>query len=267
MQSVGIDTAQTGANVKCIVIDDEFSARSRLKRLLATYPDMEVIGEAEDGIEGLERVCELKPELIFLDIEMPRLNGFQMLRALPTGESFPLIVFVTGYDEHALAAFEADALAYLLKPVEPQRLASVLNRARQLVQNPIQVTDEKERIVEMVQRAPVRLDQLVGRRQGRFVLLRPTEILFFSADLGVVKAHTAKDTFHVEMTLNELEESLSGHRFFRAHRSTLVNLAHVREIEPHFRSSYILTMADGAHSQIQVSERQAKLLREKIPGL
>jgi two-component system LytT family response regulator len=253
--------------LNCVIVDDEFSARSRLKRLLATSPDIEVIGEAEDGMEGLERVCELKPDLIFLDIEMPRLNGFQMLRALPGGDFFPLIVFVTGYDEHAMEAFEADALAYLLKPVEPQRLSAVLSRARQLVQNPAQITDEQQRIVELAQRAPVRIDQLVGRRQGRFVLLRPMEILFFSADLGVVKAHTAREVFHIEMTMNELEESLAVHRFFRAHRSTLVNLAHVREIEPHFRSSYILTMTDSASSHIQVSERQAKLLRDKIPGL
>lgn len=253
--------------MRCLIIDDEFSARSRLKRLLTAYSDVEVIGEAEDGVEGLERISEIKPDLIFLDIEMPRLNGFEMLRALPAVESFPLIVFITGYDEHALAAFEADALAYLLKPVEAQRLTSVLARARQLIRDPVHASEEKGRIVDMVRRAPARVEHLVVRRQGRFVLLRPAEILYFTADLGVVQAHTATDIFHVEMTLNELEESLSAQRFFRAHRSTLVNLAHVREIEPYFRSSYLLIMADTAHSQIQVSERQAKLLRERIPGL
>jgi len=253
--------------VRCMIIDDEFSARSRLKRMLATYSDIEVAGEAEDGVEGLERMCELKPDLIFLDIEMPRLNGFQVLRAFSPKEVLPLIVFVTGFDEHALAAFEADALAYLLKPVEMPRLNSVLSRARQLVHDPNQVAEEKERIVEMVRRAPTRVDHVVGRRQGRFVLLRPAEVLYFSADSGIVKAHTATDSFHIEITLNDLEESLSAYKFFRAHRATLVNLTHVREIEPYFRSSYILTMGDASRSQIQVSERQAKLLREKIPGL
>lgn len=253
--------------MRCMIIDDEFSARSRLKRMLATCSDVEVIGEAEDGVEGLERMCELKPDLIFLDIEMPRLNGFQMLRAFPPKETLPLIVFVTGYDEHALAAFEADALAYLLKPVEDPRLNSVLSRARLLVHDPDHVADEKQRIGELVRRAPTRFDHLVGRRQGRFVLLRPGEVLYFSADAGIVKAHTATDSFQVEMTLNDLEESLSAHKFFRAHRATLVNLTHVREIEPYFRSSYILTMANASRSQIQVSERKAKFLREKIPGL
>jgi two-component system, LytTR family, response regulator len=253
--------------VRCMIIDDEFSARSRLRRMLATCQDIEIIGEAEDGVEALERVCTLKPDLIFLDIEMPRLNGFQMLRAFPPKEELPLVVFVTGYDEHALAAFDADALAYLLKPIEAPRLDSVLSRARLLVHNPKHAGDEKQRIAEMVQRSPARIDHLVGRRQGRFVLLRPAEVLYFSADTGVVRAHTATDSFHVEMTLNDLEESLSAYKFFRAHRATLVNLSHVREIEPSFRSSYLLTMADSSRSQIQVSERQAKLLREKIPGL
>jgi two-component system, LytTR family, response regulator len=253
--------------VRCMIIDDEFSARSRLKRMLASCSDDEVVGEAEDGVEGLERMCELKPDLIFLDIEMPRLNGFQMLRAFPPKETLPLTVFVTGYDEHALAAFEADALAYLLKPVEAPRLASVLSRARLLIHDPNLVADEKQRVVELARRAPTRVDHLVGRRQGRFVLLRPGEVLYFSADAGIVKAHTATDSFHIEMTLNDLEESLAAYKFFRAHRATLVNLTHVREIEPYFRSSYVLTMADASRSQIQVSERQAKLLREKIPGL
>jgi two-component system, LytTR family, response regulator len=166
-----------------------------------------------------------------------------------------------------LAAFEADALAYLLKPVEAPRLASVLSRARLLIHDPNLVADEKQRVVELARRAPTRVDHLVGRRQGRFVLLRPGEVLYFSADAGIVKAHTATDSFHIEMTLNDLEESLAAYKFFRAHRATLVNLTHVREIEPYFRSSYVLTMADASRSQIQVSERQAKLLREKIPGL
>jgi two-component system, LytTR family, response regulator len=253
--------------VKCMIIDDEFSARSRLKRMLASCSDVEIVGEAEDGVEGLERICQLQPDLIFLDIEMPRLNGFQMLRAFPPKENLPLIVFVTGYDEHAFAAFEADALAYLLKPIEGPRLKSVLSRARQLIHDPAHVANEKARIVEMVKHAPTRVDHVVGRRQGRFVLLRPGEILYFSADSGLVKAHTATDSFQIEMTLNDLEESLSAYRFFRAHRATLVNLTHVREIEPYFRSSYVLKMGDASHFQIQVSERQAKVLREKIPGL
>lgn len=253
--------------MRCLIVDDEFSARSRLKRLLVPNSSVEIVGEAEDGVQGLEKIGELKPDLIFLDIEMPRLDGFGMIRAIPVTDNLPFIIFITGYDEHALAAFEADALAYLLKPVEPQRLTSALNRARYLIGEPTSASEEKGKIVNMVRRAPTRVDHIVGRRKGRFVLLRPAEISHFTADLGVVKAHTQAEMFHVEMTMNELDESLSAQRFFRAHRATLVNLGYVREIQPYFRSSYVLIMADAAHSEIQVSERQAKLLRERIPGL
>ena len=253
--------------MRCLIIDDEFSARSRIKRLLTAHPDIEVAAEAEDGVQGLEQITSLKPDFIFLDIEMPRLNGFQMLKVIPASQTLPLIVFVTGYDEHALAAFEADALAYLLKPVDEHRLATTMSRARQLVTDPISSTEERRRVADMVRRASPRLDHLVGKRQGRLVLLRPGEVAFFIVESGIVNAHTAGGVFHVELTLNELEEYLPAQRFFRAHRASLVNLAQVAEIEPHFRSSYMLIMRDAASSQIQVSERQAKLLRDRIPGL
>jgi DNA-binding LytR/AlgR family response regulator len=235
--------------------------------MLAPHPGVEVVGEAKDGIDGLDQIASLHPDLIFLDVQMPKLNGFQMLKAIPVGSPIPLVIFVTGYDEYALAAFEAEALAYLLKPIEEERLASSLNRARQLSKYPSNVREEQHRVVDMARRAATRMDYIVGRRQDRFVLLHPTEIAFFMAESGVVKAHTVTDIFHVDINLNELEKSLFSQRYFRAHRSTLVNLAHVREIEPYFRSSYMLVMMDAGKSEIQVSERQAKLLRERIPGL
>jgi DNA-binding LytR/AlgR family response regulator len=253
--------------MRCLIIDDESASRSRMKRLLANETDIEVIGEAEDGMAGLEMIVSLAPALVFLDIEMPILNGIQMLKAIPEGKPLPLVVFITGYDEHALAAFEADALAYLLKPVEEERLSTVLNRARQLTRDPAQYADEQQRFAQMVQQRRTRIDQVVGKKRNRFVLLRPSEIIFFSAEDGLVKAHTANDQFSVDMTLNELEESLSHQRFFRAHRSALINLDQINEIQPSFRSSYMLLMRNTASSEVQVSERQAKSLRERIPGL
>lgn len=252
--------------MRCLIIDDEFSSRSRLRRLLASEDDVEVIGEAEDGIGGLDEIANTKPDLIFLDIEMPRLNGLQMLKALPP-ESLPLVVFVTGYDEHALAAFEAQAVSFLLKPIDESKLAAALKRSRLILENSFKVADENERVAKVARQVPVPLNHVVGRKQGRFILLRPADIFYFSAESGLVKAYTANDHFQVEMTLNELEEALETQRFFRAHRSFLVNLGRVKEIEPYFRGTYMLIMGDGARSQVQVSERQAKLLRERIPGL
>ena len=253
--------------MRSLIIDDEAASRSRLKRLLGKYPTVEVIGEAENGMVGLQKIMALTPDLIFLDIEMPVVNGIQVLKSIPTGTPLPLVIFVTGYDAYALAAFEADALAYLLKPIEEERLASALERARRFTLEPSERAAEQERLAGMVTRRRVRIDQVVGKKKDRFVLLRPSEIIYFSADDGLVKAHTVNDTFLVDLTLNELEESLEHLRFFRAHRSALVNLNQIREIQPSFRSSYVLLMRNSPHTEVQVSERQARSLRERISGL
>ena len=120
------------SRMRSIIVDDEESARARLRRLLAAHPEIEIVGEARDGIEAVQAIEELAPGLVFLDIELPGLTGFEVLRALPQNAAMPLVIFVTGYDQHALAAFEANALAYLLKPVEPERLAQAVERARKL---------------------------------------------------------------------------------------------------------------------------------------
>src|SRR5450631_1633158 len=118
--------------MRSIIVDDEESARARLGRMLAVHPDIVVVGEARDGLEAVEKVEALRPDLLFLDIQMPGLTGFEVLQAIPAAVAMPLVIFVTGYDQHALAAFEANALAYLLKPVEAERLAQALERARKL---------------------------------------------------------------------------------------------------------------------------------------
>ena len=253
--------------MRCLIIDDESASRSRLKRLLGKYPSVEVIGEAENGMIGLEKVTSLTPDLIFLDIEMPVVSGIQMLKSVPSGFALPLVIFVTGYDAYALAAFEADALAYLLKPVEEERLAAVLERAQRLTAEPAGRAAAQSHLTTIVSKRRIRIDQIVGKKRDRLILLHPAEIIYFSAEDGLVKAHTARDTYMVDLTLNDLEESLLHLRFFRAHRSALVNLNQIREIQPSFRSSYILLMGNSANTEVQVSERQAKSLRERIPGL
>jgi DNA-binding LytR/AlgR family response regulator len=253
--------------MRCLIIDDESASRSRLKRLLGKHPGVEVIGEAKNGMTGLQEIVSLSPDLIFLDIEMPVVNGIQMLRSVPSGTTLPLVIFVTGYDAYAMAAFDADALAYLLKPIEEERLAAALDRAQRLTTQPAEKAVELNRLATAVTKHKIRIDQIVGKKRERFILLRPAEIIYFSAEDGLVKAHTAKETYLVDLTLNELEESLLHLRFFRAHRSVLVNLNQVREIQPSFRSSYILLMENSDDTQVQVSERQAKSLRGRIPGL
>ena len=253
--------------MRCLVVDDETSSRSRLKRLLKCHDDVAIVGEAEDGAAGLEAILQQSPDLVFLDIEMPQLTGIQMLRALPESSPIPLVIFITGYDEHALAAFEANALAYLLKPVEEERLSAALDRARLLLANARDRQADAEHLRDVVAQRRAPMDRIVGKKRDRFYLLRPDEIVFFSAEDGLVKAHSLKESYTVDLPLNDLESDLSSRQFFRANRAALVNLNRIREIQPYFRSSYIILMADAESTQLQVSERQAKQLRSRVPGL
>jgi DNA-binding LytR/AlgR family response regulator len=252
--------------MNCIVVDDEAAARSRLTRLLSAHPEVHIAGEASDGLEALDHIERLRPDLVFLDIQMPGLDGFQVLRSIPETAPFPLVVFVTGFDRHALAAFEANALAYLLKPVETDRLATVIERAVKLCGYERLRSEEAQSVAELARAQAPALKQVVGRKRDRFILLSPGEIFYFQVESGVIKAKTAADSYLVNYQLAELESGLSE-SFFRARRSVLVNLKHVKEIRPYFKSSYLLLMADPAATEVTVSERQARQLRQLIPGL
>ena len=253
--------------MRSIVIDDEESARARLGRLLAAHPDILVVGEARDGLEAVERVETLRPDLLFLDIQMPGLTGFEVLRSIPPAVPMPLVIFITGYDQHALAAFEANALAYLLKPVEPERLAQAVERARKLGGIAGEAEREREHILRVARESPKVLHQIVCRKRDRLTLLPPEQVFWFEVKDGVVKAHTAADTFTVNYQLGELEAGIPGEMFFRARREVLVNLTRIREIRPYFKSGFLLVMPDAAATEIVVSERQARSLRRRVPGL
>lgn len=250
-----------------LVIDDEEPARERLKRLLVAHPEIDVVGEARDGLEAVTTIEELRPDLLFLDIELPGLSGFEVLHSLPPAVPPPLVIFVTGYDQHALAAFEADALAYLLKPVEPERLAQAVARACKLGAVAADRQREGEHILRVARDSPKALHQIVCRKRDRLILTPPEQILWFQVEDGIVKAHTVGDTFWVNYQLGELEASLPAELFFRARREVLVNLTRIKEIRPYFKSGFLLIMPDAAATEIVVSERQARSFRQRIPGL
>lgn len=252
--------------MRSILVDDEQSARARLQRMLEAHPEVEIVGEARDGIEAVARIEELNPDLVFLDIELPGMTGFEVLRSLPA-DSVPLVIFITGYDQHALAAFDANALAYLLKPVEADRLAQAVDRASKLSLTPGGPERERARILEADRAAPKLLRQVVCRKRDRSVLMAPDQILWFQVEDGIVKAHTVSDTFWVNYQLGELEARLPEEAFFRARREVLVNLQQIREIRPYFKSGFLLIMADAASTEIAISERQARAFRLRIPGL
>jgi DNA-binding LytR/AlgR family response regulator len=253
--------------LRSLLIDDEPNARLRLRRLLKEEEHVEVIGEAEDGLEAVAEIQRLRPDLVFLDVQMPGLDGFETLKALPADFTLPLIIFVTGFHEHAMAAFDANAIAYLLKPIERERLSEMVERAwrlHQFASDRAEVTDQIHRFTAGV---PRNFRQIVARKLDRFLLLDPAEVLYFYIDHGIVRARISNDTVWVNYQISDLEQGLSELSFFRAHRATLVNLRRVKEIRPAARSAFMLIMDDAANTKIEVSERQARTLRTVIPGL
>ncbi|HLK65512.1 MAG TPA: LytTR family DNA-binding domain-containing protein [Bryobacteraceae bacterium] len=252
--------------MKTLIVDDEEPARIRLRRLLTAHPEIVVAGEARDGLEAVQKIEELQPDLLFLDIELPGLTGFEVLQSIPPAVPLPLVIFATGYDQHALAAFDANALAYLLKPVEPERLAQAVERARKLGA-PADREREGAHVLRVARETPKVLRQIVCRKRDRAVLMLPEQVFWFQMEDGLVKAHTGADTFWVNYQLGELESSLPEELFFRARREVLVNLTRIKEIKPYFKSGFLLVMSDAGSTEIVVSERQARSLRLRIPGL
>jgi two-component system LytT family response regulator len=253
--------------MRSLLVDDEPSARLRLRRLLSTHTHVEISGEAADGVEAVNEIERLRPDLVFLDIQMPGLDGFDALRALPVRSTIPLIIFITGFHEHAIKAFEANAVAYLLKPLEAERLHAMVERAWR-IHGFVEERDlDAKNVKAALSSANRGLEHIVARKLDRLLLLDPTQVMFFYMENGVVRARTATESFWVNYQLGELEVALDTANFFRAHRSTLVNLKAVREIRPDGRSGFVLLMADSAQTPIDVSERQARLLRARIPGL
>src|SRR5262245_26506778 len=250
--------------LKTLLIDDETSARSRLRKLLAAHRDVQILGEACDGLQALERIQHLRPDLIFLDVQMPGMSGFEVLDSLPKQSPSPLVIFTTAFDDYALAAFEVNASGYLLKPVSRERLSETLDRARKLMLSESLALQEQDRIQRTAAAAAAPLHQLVGRRRDRFILIPLDQVLLISVEDGLVKIRTQNEIVWTDYLLNDLQARLPEPPFFRARRSVIVNMHKVKEIAPYFKSTYLLILNDPNHTQVQVSERQSKRLRQLL---
>jgi two-component system, LytTR family, response regulator len=247
--------------MRALVIDDEPSARSRLKKLLAAFEEVDVVGEARDGVEAVSLIASTSPDLIFLDVQMPGLDGFEVLRALPADSTWPLVVFATAFDQHALAAFDANAVAYLLKPINRDRLAAAIDRASRLLEHPRQAGSDRSRVHDLTAASAGPLQQLVARTRDRYVLVPLEEICFIRMEEELTRIKTATMLYRTDYTIADLEARLPNPPFFRAHRSAIVNTRMIREIAPLINGSFLLVMKDREQSEIQVSERQSKAVR------
>jgi two-component system, LytTR family, response regulator len=253
--------------IRALIADDEPAARARLRRLLDHHPEIRITGEAENGIDALQSIERLRPELLFLDVEMPGLNGFEVLKGLSADIPRPLTIFITGFHEYALDAFRERAIAYLLKPIEEEHLREMVMRAATLIQSDSSRRTEDDKVNRLLGNATHTMQQIVARKANRVFLINPSDAVYFYMDSGILRMRVENDTYWVNYQLGELEEVLEARGFFRAHRSSLVNLARIKELRLDPRSSIVLVMNDAKNSEIEVSERQARVLRARIPGL
>jgi two-component system LytT family response regulator len=244
--------------VNVLIADDEPISRQILREYAETIPSLEVVGEASTGAETLERILDLKPDLVFLDLEMPEMSGLGVVRSL-RGAKTPLIIFVTAYQQHALAAFDVGAVDYLLKPVRRERLSAAIEKARRQLQGsgaaaapPAGAAPPKETV------AP---GKIVGRRGAGMYLLEPGEIVAFQAEGELVRIITAGQRYLCDHSLKALEEKLPPPRFRRIHRSTLINTDHIRKISPLSSKRWLLKMSNGFEAV--VSKRLAGSIREQ----
>ena len=259
--------------LRVVVVDDEQLAREELCYQLEQIDGIQIVAQASNGIEALGAVEQHEPDLVFLDIQMPGLGGFEVARRLlEHEEEAPALVFVTAFDQHAIEAFEVNAVDYLLKPVESGRLEQALQRARRRVEaerpgqaGPVPTNDQLEQIVKMMAGRQTRRDQVAIRVGERFVLVQADEIIYASLADESINIVTGQVTGTSNYrTLDELQARLDPEVFWRVHRSHLVNINKIKEIVPWFSRNYILRMKDAKGTEIPVSRTQTKRLREYL---
>ncbi len=238
---------------KAIIVDDERLARSELRRLLQQHPDIEVIDEAANADEAIEKIDRLHPDLIFLDVQMPGKTGFDMLQEL---DDAPCVIFTTAYDEYALKAFEVNALDYLLKPVEPQRLADAVNKVNELTRDTPAPCDNPNRS---------RLDdnhQVFVKDGDRCWFVKLSDIRLFESVGNYAKVFFGPNKPLILKSLNSLEERLNEEVFFRANRKHIINLRMIEKIEPYFNGGLLVELKGG--DKIEVSRRQTVKFKEMM---
>lgn len=245
--------------MKALIVDDEPIARRVLREELEAIPEVVIIGEAENGKQALQQITELQPDLVFLDLQMPVMGGFEVVRRLRDGH-LPIIVIITAFDQHAIKAFEAGAVDYLLKPVGEARLRKAVERARKLHNNPLEVANEVAKIAS-AETPPTSATgrKIVGRDGGEYFLLDMDEVLAFQAEGELVWIVTAKQRLLATQTLRVIEDRFKEQQFHRVHRNAIVNVNHVRKMSALSSQRWLITLSNSL--QLVASKRQAHNIR------
>jgi two-component system, LytTR family, response regulator LytT len=258
--------------LRAVIVDDEQLARDELGYLLGQMGSVEVLGQAGNGVEALTTIERLQPDVVFLDVQMPGLTGFEVARRLVESRVPAHIIFVTAYDQHAIEAFEVNAVDYLLKPVDQARLELAVERARRRMQveRPAGAAAgvseaDLEKIVQLVAERQNRRERVAIKVGERFMLVQAEEIIYASLlEEGitvVTNQHIGTSNYR---TLDDLQERLDSDVFWRVHRSHLVNINKIKEIVPWFSRNYILRMKDEKSTEIPVSRTQTRRLRDYL---
>ena len=254
-------------SLSTVIVDDEQPARDELAFLLKSVDDVRVVATGKNGLEALKLIGEHSPDLVFLDVQMPGLDGFGVIRKLAEKKQpLPQIVFATAFDQYAVKAFEVNAVDYLLKPFDKKRVAQAVQKARRNLQTQSDTapSDRLDSLVRMLEQQQAPPNKIVLRAGGRLFLVDQKEICFASIEDGIITVvtHNGMEGQSNCRTLEELLDSLDPKMFWRAHRSYLVNIQRIKEVVPWFKSSYQLRLDDKKQTEIPVSRAQTRRLRE-----
>jgi two-component system, LytTR family, response regulator len=235
------------ARIRALIADDERPARQKLRRYLEAEPDLEIVGEAANGRDAVMMIAAERPDLVFLDVQMPGLDGFAVIEALDF-EPLPQVIFITAHDQFALRAFEVSALDYLLKPFAPARFKRVLDRARQFLQREDagDLSERMSRLLQEVRSGPPHVERLLVHAEGRAFFLRVDAIRLIEAAKNYVHLYTLKDSYRLRGTIEGLQQRLDPAKFLRVNRSQIINLDSVKELHPWFHGEYRIILDDGA---------------------
>jgi two-component system LytT family response regulator len=246
-----------------LIVDDEPLARERIRTLLSEDSGFEVAGEAGDGATAAQAIASLNPDLVFLDVQMPGADGFDVIDAVGA-DKMPFVVFVTAYDRYALRAFDVHALDYLLKPFDRERFREALARAHQQLEklNGSEIEKRLAAIVNDLRPARTRSDRFVVKSGGRIFFVRTTEIDWIEAAGNYVKLHVGNESHLIRETMNAVESKLSPELFVRIHRCHIVNIEQVRELQPWFNGEYVVFLKNG--TRLTLSRGYRERLQDRI---
>lgn len=253
--------------IRVVIADDETLAREQIEEFLKKFDDCELLAVCKDGIEALGAIEEHRPDLLFLDIEMPELNGFDVLQRCHVAP-LPTVVFVTAYDKYAIQAFEAHALDYLLKPFDFERFERAMLRARRQIaaSRSGELSEKLLAMLEARKARPKYLDRLAIKSRGRVIFLKTDEITWIEAAGNYLELHAGKESHLIREPIGDFEQRLDPERFIRIHRSCIVNVEYIKELQPGFGGEYLVVMTDG--QQLTASrgyrERLQQLLSNEL---